>query len=227
MGLTMFKFSTYAATAALLAGLGMAAAATPVLAEDGFTGKQAGDFMIRARGIVVAPDESADITPIGGTVDIDTSVVPEADFTYFVTDNIAFELIAGVTPHSVTATGTSVGNVDLGDVWLLPPTLTVQYHFMPKEKFSPYLGAGINYTYFFGDDVPGGGPVNSIDYDGSFGFAAQVGFDYFLDNNWFLNFDAKKVFIRPDVDINTALGPVQAEVNIDPWIIGVGVGYKF
>lgn len=196
-------------------------------AEEVFTGKSAGDFMIRARGILVEPDEGASISPIGGDADIDEQFVPEVDFSYFITDNIALELIAAVTPHDVTATGTSVGNVDLGDVWLLPPTLTVQYHPLPKDKLSPYIGAGINYTHFFSDDIPGGGAVTGIDYDDSFGFALQAGVDYFISDNFFLNVDLKKVFINTDVTINTTLGQVNADVDIDPSIIGVGVGYKF
>lgn len=217
-----------ALTVAAVAGL-IAAGFTPAIAqaEEAFTGKSAGDFMIRARGLLVAPSEDASISPIGGDTDIDESFVPEVDFSYFITDNIALELIAAVTPHDVTATGTSVGNVDLGDVWLLPPTLTVQYHPLPKDKLSPYFGAGINYTHFFSDDIPGGGPVTGIDYDDSFGFALQAGVDYFVSDNLFVNFDVKKVFINTDVTIDTTLGRVNADVDIDPWIVGVGVGYKF
>ncbi|MBV6632198.1 MAG: OmpW family protein [Alphaproteobacteria bacterium] len=196
-------------------------------ASEPFVGKQAGDFMIRARGILVEPDEDASIDTIGGTVDIDEQFVPEVDFSYFITDHIALELIAAVTPHDVTATNTSLGNVDLGDVLLLPPTLTLQYHMLPEKRFSPYVGAGVNATFFIDDDVPSGGPVNSIDYDPSVGFALQAGVDYFITDNILLNFDVKKVFINTDVDVNTALGTIGADVDIDPWIIGVGVGWKF
>ncbi len=194
---------------------------------DTFTGKSAGDFMVRVRGLLVEPSEGADISPIGGDADIDEQFVPEVDFSYFLTDNLALELIAAVTPHDVTATGTAVGNVDLGDVWLLPPTLTLQYHMMPKNHISPYVGVGVNYTHFFNDDLPSNGVATSIDYDDSVGFALQAGVDYFVTDNLFLNFDVKKVFINTDVTIQTGLGQVNADVDIDPWIVGVGVGYKF
>ena len=85
----------------------------------------ANDILIRGRIIGVLPNESASIDPIGGDVDIEDQIVPEVDFTYFFTDNIAVEAIAAVTPHDVRATGTSLGDVDLGDVWLLPPTVTL------------------------------------------------------------------------------------------------------
>lgn len=193
---------------------------------DGFEPTQEHD-VVHVVQILVEPSEDAEISPIGGDADIDEQFVPEVDFSYFITDNIALELIAAVTPHDVTAEGTAIGNVDLGDVWLLPPTLTVQYHMLPKNRISPYVGAGINYTHFFNDDIPNGGPVTSIDYDDSVGVAIQAGVDYFVSDNFFLNFDVKKVFINTDVTLQTGLGPVTADVNIDPWIVGVGVGYKF
>lgn len=221
----MNKYMSSVAVAALTA-FAVGGASLPALAEDGFTGKSAGDFLVRARAILVAPDESATITTIGGDTAIDNTVVPEVDFSYFLTDHVAFELIAAVTPHNVKAIGTAIGDVDLGDVWLLPPTITMQYHFMPKERFSPYVGAGLNFTAFFNSDHPAG-TVTGIDYDPSFGFAAQAGFDYFVDDNLFINVDVKKVFINTDVTIDTVLGRVNADVDIDPWIVGVGVGYKF
>lgn len=160
--------------------------------------------------------------------------MPELDITYFFTRNIAAELILGVTPHDVTATNVSAvggANVDLGDVWLLPPTLTVQYHFNPEGQFKPYVGAGINYTLFFNEDK---GPVaNAIDYDPSFGWALQVGMDYDLDGapgGWFLNADLKKISIEPEVtvDFTTALNAkVDADVEINPLVFGLGFGYRF
>lgn len=168
------------------------------------------------------PDESADISPIGGDVSIDNSIVPELDFSYFFTKNIAAELILATTPHDATAKGTALGNVDLGDVWLLPPTLTLQYHFYPAENIKPYVGAGINYTYFYGEDKASG--ITSIDYDDSFGGALQTGVDVDIHDRWVLNADVKKIWINTDVTINNT---VHADVDINPWVIGIGVGYKF
>ncbi len=198
-------------------------------------------WMVRGRILHVVPDESGDLS-VGGTalvgdVDIETSVVPELDISYFLNDNIAFELILAVTPHDVETAGLVVpgvgelGTVDLGDVWLLPPTLTAQYHFTQFGQFKPYVGAGINYTLFFDEDA--GSVADGIDYDPSFGGALQIGFDYDLDGEeggWAFNVDAKKVWINTDVtvDLTTALGAtVQADVDINPLILGAGLGYKF
>jgi outer membrane protein len=205
-------------------------------------------WQVRARIIGVMPDESGDLsaggTGLPGNVEIGDQYVPELDITYFFTDAISAELILGVTPHDVEATGVTVGtafgpaDVDLGDVWLLPPTLTLQYHFNNSSNFTPYVGAGVNATFFFNEDE---GPVaDSIDYDPSIGPALQVGFDYDMDGEeggWLFNFDVKKVWINTDVtvDLTSALGEtlgasevlVDADVDIDPLIVGVGFGYKF
>ncbi len=185
----------------------------------------AGDFVVRGRALVVKPQEDATITGgvTGNSIDIDTSVVPELDFSYFFTKNIAAELIAAVTPHDVKANGTSAGNLDLGSAWLLPPTVLVQYHFDEMNKFKPYVGAGVNYTMFFNEDA--GASITNIKYGNSFGPALQVGVDYMLDDHWMLNADVKKVWINSDVSINS--GSVNADVDINPWLIGVGFGYKF
>mgnify|MGYP003125334499 CR=1 FL=1 len=199
---------------AIAAGL---VSAAPASAESG-------DWLVRLRGLNVIPDEGATITPIGGDVDIDTSIVPELDITYFVHDQWAVELILAVTPHDVAAVDTLAGDIDLGDVTLLPPTLTLQYHFNPDGQVRPYVGAGVNYTHFFNEDLPGGSALSTIEYDDSFGLAAQAGVDFALQDDWFLNVDVKYIDIDTDVLID---GAIAADVEIDPLVVGVGFGRRF
>lgn len=179
-------------------------------------------FMIRARVIGVLPDEES-TTTINGQVTADDAVVPELDFTYFFTDHIAAELIAAVTPHDMGAIGTGLGNLDLGEVDLLPPTLTLQYHFNPHGDIRPYAGAGVSYLHYFNEKA--GSDITSIDYEDGFGFALQAGVDVALDAHWVVNADVKKIWHNVDVDING--GAVRADVDLDPWIVGVGLGYRF
>ena len=195
----------------------LAAVASPAMAESG-------DWLGRLRGIDVMPNEGATISPIGGDVDISDQIVPELDITYFVQDNWAVELILGVTPHDVQAVGTTAGDIDLGEVTLLPPTLTLQYHFNPDGQMRPYLGAGVNYTHFFNEDLPGGSALTRISYDESFGLAAQAGIDFALQDEWFLNLDLKYIDINTDVLID---GAIAASVDIDPLVLGVGFGRRF
>ncbi|MEH6536222.1 MAG: OmpW family outer membrane protein [Psychroserpens sp.] len=173
-------------------------------------------WQARFRVIAVAPSPDDDID--GANVDISTAFVPEVDLTYFFNKNLAAELILATTKHDVEIEGVA----DLGSVWLLPPTLNLQYHFYADE-FKPYVGAGINYTIFYGEDA---GDLDDIEYENSVGFSLQAGIDYNLNDKWFLNFDVKKFFLKTDViPNNDSSGMV--EVNIDPLMIGLGVGLKF
>lgn len=180
-------------------------------------------FQIRLRGIGVLPDSGGNTT-INGTPDADNAFVPELDFTYFFTQNIAAELILATSPHDLDLDNSDLGNLALGDTWILPPTLTLQYHFSPDNTLSPYIGAGVNYTLPYSEDAAGGA-VTDLEADGSFGFALQAGTDYWLNDNWGLNIDLKKVWVDVDASVNN--GAITGEVELDPWIVGTGISYRF
>jgi outer membrane protein len=181
-------------------------------------------WMIRGRVLGVFPDASATIDQVpGGSVSINNSVVPELDITYFFTPNFAAEVILGVTPHKIHGAGTLTG-VEIGKAWLLPPTVTFQYHFTNFGAFKPYVGAGPNYTVFFNQDAAGGA-VTNLDIHNSFGFAIQAGFDIMVDRHWGINVDVKKLYLRPDVSLNN--GALTGNVKIDPLLVGAGVTYRF
>lgn len=205
------------AKTALLALVASTALSAPSLAQE------AGDIMVRFRGLAIAPDESA-TTSIGGTANVSTAYVPEVDITYFLTKNLALELIAATANHDAQAIGTVVGDVDLGDTWILPPTLSLQYHFNASEGLKPYLGAGVNYTFFYGGKEE---QVDSLDFSNSAGFSLQGGFDIDINEKWVFNIDVKRLFLATNVEIEALGTQIIADVNIDPWIIGVGFGYKF
>ena len=212
------------AGAALLA-LGLAAGDAAAQQQQN-TGKQAGDIMVRGRVIGLLPDESSSVTVIGGDTDVSNAWTGEVDFSYFFTDHIAAELIAATTKHTASVKNSSSGNVGLGSVWLLPPTLTLQYHFMPKSDFSPYLGAGVTYAVFYNDKPASG--LRSVNYDNAWGAAFQAGFDYRLSDRWYFNADVKKILLNTDVTVTTSNGTViKSDTDLDPWVVGVGVGYKF
>ena len=146
-------------------------------------------------------------------VSINNKWIPEVDVSYFFTPNIAAELVLTYPQkHSVY-----LNDAYLGSLKHLPPTLLAQYHFTNFGAFKPYVGAGINYTHFSSVNLPAGLDVKRS----SWGGALQVGFDYALDKNWSLNFDVKKVYI--DTKINNNIG----KLKVDPWLVGVGVGYRF
>ncbi len=214
-----------------LAALVLAASLFPltgeVKSEPGATGFQSGDWLLRLRGIGVLPDEGSSNWSIAADADvaIDDTVVPELDITYFVTPNLALELIAAVTPHTVDGRDDIAGFGEVGDVWLLPPTLTLQYHFSLGHGIKPYVGAGVNYTVFFGEDA--GASYSDLEIDNGFGLALQAGFDVHLRDNWYFNVDVKKLWLETEAEVDLGGTKVTADIDVDPWIIGVGFGYRF
>lgn len=168
---------------------------------------------------VIPPSSSYDLS--GSDVTISTAVVPELDFTYFFTQNLAAELILGTTRHTVKLKNNG-NSATLGKVWLLPPTLNLQYHF-PSPNFTPYIGAGINYTIFYGAKDEGA----SLGYKNKAGFSTQLGFDVNLNKKWFLNFDVKKIFLKTDVTLKGTPSVVLSDVKINPFVIGLGIGTRF
>ena len=194
-------------------------------ATDAPVGKAAGSFMVRGRVLGVIPlNSSSSISVIGGKVETSNSVVPEVDFSYFFTDNIALELIAATSKHNMYAVNSALGGrTKVGSTWVLPPTLLLQYHFMPKERFSPYVGVGLNVSFFYATSPAAG--INQLAMKNNVGFALQAGFDYNFSGNWFANFDVKQIFVNTTASVNG--GVVQAKTALTPLVIGAGIGYRF
>jgi outer membrane protein len=224
---TLFVFGL--AGAFLLAGAQSGNAQTSLqigaVDPDAPVGKRAGSFMIRLRAIGVIPQNFwSEVKPIGGHIETTNTAAPEVNLSYFFTDNIAAELIAATTRHNVSVSDSVLGHVDIGSVWVLPPTLTFQYHFMPHRWFSPYIGAGLNVTFFYASH-PNNPPIAEIGYSTAVGPAIQAGFDYNFTGHWFLNFDVKQIFNKTYARANG--GTIKANTWLSPTVIGAGIGYRF
>ncbi len=218
------KVSKIALAGGLLLGAMMGVSESAMAAAGDF---HAGDIMIRLRGLGVVPDvNTSDWTNAGVAhsdygAKISSAVVPELDLTYFLTSNLSVEVIAGVTHHNIRGTN-ALNNVDVGSTWALPPTVTLQYHLGNIGGINPYVGAGVNYTAFFGIDD---GAAGNLKLTNSWGAALQAGFDMPLSDRLYLNVDVKKIFMETDLTVGAS--PIKTKVEIDPWLIGVGVGYRF
>jgi outer membrane protein len=220
-----------------------AALVSPMLAHA-----EAGDWVLRLRAVNVSPNEDSDLGKTvnknvlagamspGAELKVDDNWIPEFDISYYFTKNIAAELILALgTRHDVDIRGdalATVGNQGLGSVNALPPTLTAQWHFNPDQMIDPYVGAGINYTNMLDRDlkIKSGDLAGSkikIDSD-SWGWALQAGVDVNLKDGWLINADVKYVTINTDVKLkNGGAWTKIDDLDIDPWVIGFGVGKKF
>jgi outer membrane protein len=176
-----------------------------------------GDWLLRVGVGNVDPKSSNGIV---ASVDSGTAVVFNG--TYFFTPNVGFEILAA-TPFShdikLASDGTKVGETKH-----LPPTFSLQYHFVPDGAFRPYVGAGLNYTLFFDEDTTGPLSASSLSLDDSVGLAAQLGADFDISEKMFLNFDLRWIDINTDAELDDL--PLE-EVEIDPLVYSLTLGWKF
>ncbi len=194
-----------------LAGLVVASLGGTAIAQE------KGDWLFRAGpyGVMPKSDNSE-------VVDVDDGYALGFNFSYFMSETWAFEVLLA-TPFShdinLEADGTKVAETDH-----LPPTFSVQYHFPLDGAFKPYVGLGVNYTYFFDESTTGPLEGVDLDLDGSFGIAAQVGADFDVSDRWTIGVDLRWIDINTDASLD---GVFLDEVEIDPIVWGITAGYRF
>ena len=222
----------------------LATLAAAGLISTGALAQSQGDFLFRVGIGHIETDTSSDNPVVGGTeldgytIDVGNNTSPVVTLAFMTTDNIAVELLASWPfEHSIKGDGVLAGAGKLGETKHLPPTLSLQYHFRPNTAFRPYAGVGANYTLFFDDNTTQllddtlGGP-SSLDIDDSVGLAVQLGADFDISDNLFLNVDLRWIDIEADATIRTAnpdgsdtISRIKAD--IDPWVISSSIGFKF
>ncbi|MFM2600095.1 outer membrane protein OmpW [Vibrio fortis] len=189
-----------------------------------------GDFIVRAGAAIVSPnDSSGDV--LGNSAlefSVDSNTQLGLTLGYMFTDNISFEVLAA-TPFSHGISVNGVGEV--AETKHLPPTFMVQYYFGDSESdFRPYVGAGINYTVFFDESLTSTGKnagLTDVSLDDSWGLAANVGMDYMINDDWFLNASVWYADIGTTATYKTATDTFKTDVDIDPWVFMIGGGYNF
>lgn len=196
---------------ALLAGMAL---------SIGFAGTanafEPGDWLIRVGASYVSPaSDNHDV------VSVESATSATINFSYMMSDVWALEVLAAYPfKHDLELNdGTKVGSTKH-----LPPTVSLQYHFRPTEQFQPYVGVGINYTNFFSEKTQGPLEGTDLNLGDSWGLAGQIGFDVMFNDNWFFNLDVRYI----DIDTKAHLDGVSlGKVEIDPWVFGGHIGYRF
>lgn len=207
---------------------------------------EAGDIIVRAGAVTVDPRERSSSvnvdrgalagTSLGGKASLGSDTQLGLNFAYMLTQNLAVELLAA-TPfeHDVSLSGTAGGIADgkLGSLKHLPPTLSLLYYPMhSRSAFQPYVGAGINYTWIYDEKV--GSQAAAAGFDNfhasnSWGWAAQVGMDYMLSDRLMLNAQMRCIDIETDAYVSNGNLGVRSKVNVDvdPFVYMLGLGYRF
>ena len=177
-------------------------------------------------------------TNLGGKATMSSDTQLGLNFAYMLTNHVGIELLAA-TPfeHDVKIKNTALGaaNGKLGTLKHLPPTLSVVYYPLDsKSAFQPYVGAGINYTWIYDEHVGSraqGEGFSNFKAENSWGWAAQIGADYMINDKWMINGQVRYIDIstKATVDNNALAAGTRAKVNVDvdPMVYMVGIGYKF
>jgi outer membrane protein len=162
-------------------------------------------------------------TLLGAQSDIDGGGAPTLSGSWYVNDNIAVELwgAAGKFDHRVKLDGAKAGTISQQ-----PVALSGQYHFGTHDQaIRPYVGLG----YYESN-------VNDEDFDPALtgdrhvgvgtpkGAIASAGVDFNINERWFARADAR--YMQGDADVKLA-GEKIGEVQLDPWVVGVGIGTRF
>ncbi|MDX9685964.1 OmpW family outer membrane protein [Halopseudomonas formosensis] len=197
---------------------------------------QAGDIIVRAGAVTVDPHEDSSgikhavAGNLGGKATLDSNTQLGLNFAYMLTDKVGVELLAA-TPFSHDVGVQGPVNLKLGSIKHLPPTVSLVYYPLNNASaFKPYVGAGVNFTWFFDEDLSSaakGAGFDGFSLENSWGLAAQVGADYMLNDNWMINAQVRYIDIETTGKTSLGGAPVKVDVDVDPWVYMVGLGYKF
>lgn len=197
-------------------------AATVLLAMSSTAMAEAGDWLFRIGGTNVAPKSSNN-----DLVEVDDGASLSFTISYFLADNWAVEVLAALPfSHDIELDG----GPRVGDTKHLPPTVSAQYHFAPNNNIRPYVGVGLNYTIFFEEDTTGPLAGTDLELDSSIGLAAQVGVDFDIGENLFLNTEIRYMDIDTDAKVKNLPGGGTLDVGtveIDPITYAVNIGFRF
>lgn len=184
---------------------------------------EAGDILLKVGVSHVKPKSSNGKVQDGAVkLDIGSNTRPTFSLTYMATRNIGIELLGGFPfQHNVDGSG---GLGRIAQTKHLPPTLSLQWHFLPSGKIQPYAGIGVNYTHFFDTKTRGPLSGSKLKLSDSWGLAAQIGVDVPLNKKWFMNADLRYIDIESTVRLD---GKRIGKTKIDPWVATLAVGYRF
>lgn len=205
-----------------------------VLAAAGIGSAQGLEWQLAGRALyVTGADPTAVVGSTGRTLDLGSGGGIEVDATMMISERFGVELSLGASRHRLRAVGEPAccgGTIDGGDLWLPALTVMARYHQPAYGPWDPYVGIGVSWAepiYDMSTELEDAG-VERLEIDGNPGIAVQIGVNYDMDNRWYANLDLRYLGVSLDARTRLADGDAKpVSIDIKPWVIGAGFGYRF
>jgi len=132
--------------------------------------------------------------------------------------------------------GAALGQVGTARAWF--PAVLAHYTFDGPWGTQPYIGAGVNYTFYTDGQVSPaytgafGGTSSTSSLKSSWGHVLKIGMGFPLSKNWVIDAAYSRYGIRTTATITTAtpgFGDIARTVDVrsDPDVVGLMLGYRF
>ncbi len=210
-------------------GTSMAVAGLCILPFTAFAAQ--GDWIVRGGAGLVDPDSDS-LTTSFGELEADSATGLTGEVTYMFADHWGVELLATSAFSHDISVKSGGSETDIASFSEVLPTLSLQYHFNPEGTLRPYIGAGLNYTMFFDEELNGQVPNASLSLDNGFGLAGQIGLDWGLGENWFVNAAVRYIDVETSTKLTSATDPSLnygdlGDADFNPWVYQLQIGYRF
>ncbi len=214
-------------TAAVLAGVIVALATTPTIADAA-----EGRWQLRLAALTMDSGASA-VEVIGGGegISIWTNIGGGlgVDIEYQLSRRLGVDLgVLAATPHIGSRIDFAWWGLSVGTgITVTPITAGLNVHLTPDSRFDLYLGPLLAYVIYESFAVRiGPGVSESFTTGNDFGFGANLGLDIHLGSGGHWSLVALLKYIDTRLEATPADGDTGV-TEFDPTIFGIGVAYRF
>jgi len=162
---------------------------------------------------------------------------------YYVTDNIGVATLFGLPMKvNLIGDGTLQKYGNLGTTRPMPPAIELRYHlFSAESKFRPFIGLGVNYTWFtqvrttnnqFITDSFGPGGSARATLSSSWNPVFEVGANYAITKHWSVGTSVNYMPVKTNLTLSgqTATGTQivsKSTLRLNPLSVFLNVAYTF
>jgi len=162
-------------------------------------------------------------TLAGGDATVNDDWSLTGSFAYNINQNFSVELWSGLANYEHEVSIEGLGSV--ASVEHRPTTLSLNYQFLPEASFRPFVGIGYGCIRVSSERSLGALSGLGISGSNADGLSLTLGADFYVNDNFFLRGNVRKLDFDTDVTVET-LGNV-GTAEVDPLVYGISAGFRF